>query len=183
MNIYATTTGIAVCRDSLPRGCRDAANARQIFFPLRGKFTATFAASLSRPLPHLLPRLLPHLLPRLLPQDCSKYLFIFCRDVFRTVIAPFAATFAATIAGHFSANTIELFTASIYALFDAVIAANDSCSFFIPIAAQLPPVFPHILPPRGCRAICRTVAATFPHNYRDQTDQSSFKLISGQSEV
>jgi hypothetical protein len=129
----ATTTGIAVCREfAATRQTRG-----KLFFPARQIYrtvTATFAASLLRPLPHLL--------PRLLSQDCSKFLFIFCCDFFRAVAATIAATIAATVAGHLSANTIELFTASIYALLDALIAANDNCSIFIPIAAQLPQIYP-----------------------------------------
>jgi hypothetical protein len=140
--------------------CRQFTAMRQT----RGKFfspvwqiyravTATFAASLLR------------LLPRLLPQDYRKVLFIFCRDVFRGVTTPFAATIAAIVAGHFSANTIELFAASIYALFDAVIAANDSYSFFIPIAVHFPRLFPHMLP-CVCRVFVATIAAWLPRLFR-----------------
>jgi hypothetical protein len=56
----------------------------------------------------------------------QQILFIFCRDFFRAIIATIAATITATLAGHFSAKTIEHFTANIYALVDAVIAANDT---------------------------------------------------------
>jgi hypothetical protein len=136
------------------------------FFSLLGKF----AAQLPRPLPRVCRdhyRAYCH-------DYCRKIaaiLFIFCRDFFRAVTTIIAATIAATLAGHLSANTIELFTANIYVLFDALIAANDTCRIFIPIAAPLPHIYSQTLPRRVCRPVAATISAKlprlFPQSCRD----------------
>jgi hypothetical protein len=170
------------CTANLPRSYRD--RCREFSVTIIATIAATIAACLQQSSVHILPRPFP----RSYRDFCREHRRDFCREHCRD----FCRTF------------FRDYNLSVYREYLRALCHNYSkkCQlhFFILIAAHLPQGFLHILPlvcydiaamlPHTCRTlaasfplVCRIVAAMFPRNFRDQTNQSSFKLISSQSEV